>query len=216
MIVSLPDGRKYRNKKNKKTKDYATKNHQKGSESSGDARIYSIDHPKDAIHIFEKYVSKLHVDNPYLWQQPRNEFTNSDTYWYMNRKCGHNTIGDFMKKISKFCKLSMIYTNHCLRATTCTILGDYFSDTDVQSISGHKSISSLAIYKRPREQKQQMMSNALSREMGLVEPTCSYKESKDITTVIIPQNETNEPLPKERKMSGGIQINNYGTIYITK
>ena len=198
IIVSLPDGRKYL----KKNKDYATKNHQKGSESSGDAKIYSIGHPKDAINVFEKYVSKLHVDNLFLWQQPRNDFSYSDTHWYMNRKCGHNSIGDFMKKISKICNLSMTYTNHCLRATTCTILGDYFSDTDVQSISGHKSVNSLAIYKRPREQKQEMMSNTLSREMGLMEPSCSVKESEDVD--IIPQ--------KERK----IEINNYGTIYITK
>ena len=78
-------------------------------------------------------------------------------------------------------------------------------------ISGHKNVSSLAIYQeRPREQKQQMISNTQSQEMGLMEPTS--KESKSVSLHIMPEKH-NEATQNDRQMPGGIHINNYGTIY---
>jgi hypothetical protein len=70
-----------------------------------------------------------------------------------------------MPDIASILKLSKRYTNHSLRATAITILGTSFEDTDVQTVSGHKSTSCLAIYKRTSLSKKQKMSQTLQNSM---------------------------------------------------
>ena len=52
-----------------------------------------------------------------------------------------------MKKISEKAELSQIYTNHCIRATTSTVLShSSFNQNDIISVTGHKDPKSLLPY----------------------------------------------------------------------
>jgi integrase len=59
-----------------------------------------------------------------------------------------------MQKMSAKCGLSKIYTNHCIGATGATVLSEAgYNPADVMSVTGHRSISSLAIYQRTSAKK---------------------------------------------------------------
>ena len=60
---------------------------------------------------------------------------------------GKNTLAQKMRTLSKKTKLSKIYTNHCLRATSITELDrSGFKARLIMSISGHKSESKIRSY----------------------------------------------------------------------
>ncbi|KAJ8048143.1 hypothetical protein HOLleu_00323 [Holothuria leucospilota] len=50
------------------------------------------------------------------------EPTNENSPWFMNAVVGEKKLQSMMKEISQLASLSCTYTNHCIRATTCTIL----------------------------------------------------------------------------------------------
>ncbi len=68
------------------------------------------------------YLSKLNPDNELLFQQPKQKVKPDDEIWYTSRPVGAKTISGFMSKLSTDAKLSKRYTNHCIRATTITLL----------------------------------------------------------------------------------------------
>ena len=103
--------------------------------------------------MFTFYISKLNPRNPFLWQKCRQVFSQNDDFWFENRKIGVNYIRKFMTSISGFCGLSLIYTNHSLRVSACTILGEKHCENDIKTISGHKSNAGLGIYKRIKDSK---------------------------------------------------------------
>lgn len=165
-IVNAADGRRYV----KAGKDEATKNHQTSSrtdESLG-GRIYSTGNKDCPVETIEKYISKLSKNHDYLWQRPKDSFYTEDDCWFQNRHHGHCSIVKFMKHISKLCGTSIIYTNHCLRVSTCNILDDAgYKDKDIMSISGHRSIASLDIYKKTKESRKSEMSDKISESIGI-------------------------------------------------
>jgi len=128
-----------------------TKNHRENELDREEGGIIcETNSDKCPIKIFKKYLDLLSKDSPYLWQLPLQQVKQEE--WY-HRKSGKNTISKFMPQISKRCNLSTAYTNHSIRATSCTLMGAHFNDTDVQAVSGHKSFSSLAMYKRVENSK---------------------------------------------------------------
>ena len=69
-----------------------------------------------------------------------------------------------MENLSKACELSNHYTNHCIRVTGATKLarcGKYIAK-QIMSITGHKSIQSLCIYQRVKEDEMLMMGLSLT------------------------------------------------------
>ena len=79
------------------------------------------------------------------------------------RNVGKNTLGQFMKSLSKAANLSTCYSNHCVRVTLVnTLLGAGFTRSQVTIITGHKDENSLSSYERIDEDDILMkMSNAL-------------------------------------------------------
>ena len=54
-----------------------------------------------------------------------------------------------MKNISVDAKLSIIYTNHCIRATSVSVLDECGIEArHIMSVSGHRSESSIRSYAR--------------------------------------------------------------------
>lgn len=147
--------------------DELTKNHRENDTQRATGGIIAElqKHEKCPVAIFEKYQSKLNENCPYLWQLPIAQSLPNGP-WY-GKKTGINSIKAYMKKISEICNLSTIYTNHCVRATTCTLLAPTYSDIDIQSVSGHKSLSGLAQYKRINNAQKINMSETLSKTLGL-------------------------------------------------
>ena len=110
--------------------DEMTKNRRENvTERVDGGMIVSTNEEKCPVACFKLYLEKLNPNCEYLWQKPNEK--SKEKYWYFNAKCGHNTISLFMKNISIKCKLSKNYTNHCIRATTITLLGATFSDLDI-------------------------------------------------------------------------------------
>jgi hypothetical protein len=141
--------------------DNITKNHRGSSnqESYGGIITSSTD-INCPVKLVELYVSHLCKSNKYLWQRPKLAFADSSES-YCDMKVGINKMSGFMKEICNQMDLSKCYTNHSVRATSITILGEQFEDTDVATVSGHKSLTNLSIYKRTSDDMKQKMSSAL-------------------------------------------------------
>ncbi|XP_014672132.1 PREDICTED: uncharacterized protein LOC106812703 [Priapulus caudatus] len=102
----------------------------------------------------------------------------------LNIRLRKNSIGQFMVKLSKEAELSDTYTNHCVCATTITVLNNVgFKDRDIVSVSRHRNEKSLASYVADtRVDTKRNMSDALStitNNLNAVVPvkptsTCSH------------------------------------------
>ncbi|XP_014672140.1 PREDICTED: uncharacterized protein LOC106812712 [Priapulus caudatus] len=149
----------------KKTSEQ-TKNHTGiTNEDEGDgARMYATGTKMCPVSSFEKYIAKRNPDCDALLQYSCGSYLESDDCWFERKPLGKNSIGQFMVKLSKEAELSDTYTNHCVRATTITVLNDVgFKDRDIVSVSGHRNEKSLASYVADtRVDTKRNMSDALS------------------------------------------------------
>jgi hypothetical protein len=119
--------------------------------------------PKCPVSTFLKYREKLNADCTCFWQKPKPSVVAEDVCWYYNAPLGKNTLGNKMKCISLSAGLSPVYTNHCLRATSVTILDNAgFAARDIMTVSGHHAESSIKNYARTSEEKKKRMSGALA------------------------------------------------------
>lgn len=142
-------------------KDMKTKNHtgeiRDGTSQGG--RIYKTGTDRCPFVSFQKYISLLNKKSEAFFQKPKTNPT-TDT-WYDVSLLGKNTLGDKMKTLSSKAKLSRVYTNHCLRATSITLL-DGYEARHVMAISGHKSESSIRSYARTSSEQKAKMALTLA------------------------------------------------------
>jgi hypothetical protein len=142
-------------------KDNLSKNHRGGDLSlSTGSKLFATNDASNPLSLVKHYLENLHEKCIYLWQRPKDCFKLGEPS-YCCQKIGINYYSKFMNEISTFCQLSRKYTNHCVRSTDITCLGDKYEDTDVKTMSGHKSLSALGCYKRTSDNKIQKMSNTL-------------------------------------------------------
>ena len=86
----------------------------------------------------------------------------TDGVWYTTRQVGPRTLGDMMKVISKEAKLSQIYTNHSVRATTATLLSHAGVDTrEIMRITQHRNEGSVKSYNRDSSDAQKRQYSAI-------------------------------------------------------
>ena len=126
-------------------------------------RLYEQpDDPRCPLKSLELYLDKLHPNSNAFFQQARPG--QQDEIWYNGRPVGTNTLAKFMPQISSQAKLSRIYTNHCIRATSITCLSASGVDaTDIIGLTGHKTSQSLIPYQRKvGDEKRRNMSKVLS------------------------------------------------------
>ena len=142
--------------------DELEKNHRENDAEGFSGNMFETGTADCPVAALKKYVSKLHPNFEHLWCYPKDTFNTDDDTWYTMKPIGVNTLNKFLPALSKFCGLSQGYTNHSIRATMCTTLHQQgFQMKDVQSVSGHKSIPSLAIHQRTSTSQKHMMSRAL-------------------------------------------------------
>lgn len=148
-------------------RDKMTKNH-KGDvydEKSQGGRIYKSDHILCPFASFMKYLSVLNPMCDAVFQRPKSKENLKDSnIWYDNSPLGKHTLGEKMKRLSEESGLSRSYTNHCLRATTITLL-DIFEARHVMTISGHKSESSIRSYARTDDDQKQRMARRITESI---------------------------------------------------
>ena len=95
---------------------------------------------------FELYLSKLSKNTDILFQQPNKNF-NKDGRWYTGGAAGKNKMKVILKTICQNAGLSQVYTNHCLRGTTATVLREFgYSIPEIASVTKHKNHQSLEHY----------------------------------------------------------------------
>ncbi len=96
--------------------------------------MYISDSPACPVMSFEKYLSHL---NPYrhdLWQQPRRIVIGR--VWYDDWALGKNTLGNFVKELSRLAGCSREYTNYDLRATSKEHPNHYLRNIDISKSNG--------------------------------------------------------------------------------
>ena len=116
------------------------------------------------VETWKFYLTKLNPKCPALFQRQTKNFQQKDI-WYDNAPLDHNKIGDLVKQMSVDAALSKSYTNHCIRATTSTILHQAGPEAArITAVTGHKSAESLKHYIRgPTQQQMQESSSILHR-----------------------------------------------------
>ena len=149
--------------------DEMTKNHREnGSSDDGpDGRMAETLTDDCPVASFLKYMSKLHPDQDRFWCYAKNTYCTEDECWYTLKPVGVNTMAKFLPELSRKCELSQIYTNHSIRSTTGTVLHQSrYSTREIQSVTGHKSISSLAIYQRTSSSQKMDMAKTLHHKIA--------------------------------------------------
>ena len=131
--------------------DELDKNHRENDDpqdSTTDERMYEQPGPLCPVKMFELYLSKLHLELKFLWQRPKQAIQATDgNCWYCNVPVRMNTLGNFMKDISRAADLSKQFTNHSIRATAITVLDhSNFEARHIMQVTGHKSEASIQSY----------------------------------------------------------------------
>ncbi|XP_063967651.1 uncharacterized protein LOC129278963 [Lytechinus pictus] len=98
--------------------------------------------PRCPVLNLNKYISKLHLDCPFLWQRPRirtipqacqgDQFQDQSP-WYSTSPLGRNMLNSLMRTISKAASCKKIYTTHSLRIS--------LTDEILEVLSGSSNIS---------------------------------------------------------------------------
>ncbi|CAG2213430.1 KCTD1_15 [Mytilus edulis] len=142
-----------------------TKNHKGGLDDNQNIikpRMYETKKPDCPVAALTKYLSKRNPTSNIFFQQPRVKVNNEDEMWYTSRPVGERLLNNMMVDISKSAGLSQIYTNHCVRATTVTVLAQSgVPKTDIMKITGHKSEASLESYYQDSSEKQKRQYSAI-------------------------------------------------------
>ena len=142
----------------------------------------------------ELHLSKLHPELKFLWQRPKQAIqTTDDNCWYCNLSVRKNTLGNFMKDISRAVDLSKQCTNNSIRAIAVTVLDhSNFEARHIMGVTGHKSEASIRSYsRRLSENKQREISETLGLACGF-----STESAETISSSFSP-SEALEPMSSQ-------------------
>ena len=152
----------------------ASKNHTgglDGSEDPSDGKIFpQASSRRCPVEVLKAYLSHLNPNSDVLFQKPKEvgsaKFNPAkENIWYEGeRKLGHNTLENVLRKMTERAGVEPYLTNHSLRATTVTVLSAKNVDTrQIKAITGHKSDTSIESYcERPTLNQFKQMSAALT------------------------------------------------------
>ncbi|CAG2230190.1 unnamed protein product [Mytilus edulis] len=167
-------------------KDELTKNHRES-----DKELVSGVMPESPgsvycpVASYENYIRRLHPSNDRLWQKPLDSFSTEADVWYCNMPLGEKKLSTFMSELSKKCKLSIVYTNHSIRATGATVLSqNMYGSAQIMAVTGHKSVQSLTTYQRVDTNEKIKMGKTISdnlvqRAVIASNHTCNRSKSDD-------------------------------------
>ena len=127
-----------------------------------EARMYEEPGDDCPIRSLKFLLAKLHPDCKSLFQYPRSTVKLTDIVWFNRQPIDKNIICQLMKRINEAVELSRTYTNHCIRATSITVMNAAgIEGTNIISITGHKSVDSMKPYLNPVKNKNDKFSKQL-------------------------------------------------------
>ena len=136
------------------------------------------------VRSYKNYISHLNPKCDKLWQQPLKCIPRTGDAWYKAKALGHSPIEKYHGRLFTECQISQYYTNQCIRVTGITnFKHSHCSVRQIMSVSGHKSISSLALYQHVRDDEKLMMGMKLT--FNLLRP----EEASRIKKIIKEQEE---------------------------
>lgn len=151
----------------------STKNHQGGirdEEDESNGKMFEC--PGSArcpVQTVKNYLLHLNPEADFFYQKPRAFGTAKfnpevDPIWYCNSPVGEKSLAGMMKKMTSNAGISPHLTNHCIRATTVTVLGEENIEARrIRAVTGHRSDSSIDSYNsRPSLKQFHEMSNIIS------------------------------------------------------
>ena len=167
----------------KKVRDELTKNHRDMESIVSGIMPENKRDPLCPVQSFRKYISHLNPDNKFMWQYPLEKVDPQKLdIWFSKKKFGKNPLASFMSDVSQKCGLSQIYTNHSIRVIGCTVLTlCKFPNSAIMSVSGHKSVQSLAIYQKTKDKEKKQMGHALFQSMTRSEDQIDANRKKEIS-----------------------------------
>ena len=130
-------------------------------------------------------VSMLQSDTPfYLAVNNMLKDMSKDRSWYKTSSIGVNTIGSFVKTMSKAAGLTGKYTNHSVRRTSVTnLLRAGVPPTLIQQVSGHKDVKSISNYgSASREQIRDMNRILLNPQAATSYPIATVSSAAAATS----------------------------------
>ena len=165
--------------------DELTKNHRGDDKCEEGGLVYATGNANCPVSSFKIYIEKLNPKIDTFFQRPKLNPV-KDGPWYDAQVIGLKSIEKMMKQISIEAKLSIVYTNHCIRATSISILDSCgFEARHIMSISGHRSESSIRSYSRTDLQTKRKMSDNLSRIQNIVQYSTALFLQSSLNQILV-------------------------------
>lgn len=135
-------------------------------ESVKETRLYALPETDFCpVKSLKLYLSKRNPKINAFFQCPLTSFEPAYDVWYVNAPMGYHTLGNMMSNISRAAGWSLTYTNHCVRATTATVLAHSgVSSLGIMSVPGHQNEKSMQSYvNAPAVSQRRQYSETLQR-----------------------------------------------------
>lgn len=116
-----------------KTTDPRTKNLKARDVPGEEGVMLANSGPFCPVCSFEKYLSHLNPSNEFLFQRPR--VSDYGLVWYENHVLGEHTLGKKMHTLSEQARLSRIYTNFSIKATSLESLLKVIGGSEIQHLA---------------------------------------------------------------------------------
>ena len=105
------------------------------------------------------------LKSPDSWIKSSFKFqAQNDQVWFCNSPTGESNLGNMMKAMSRAASIIPHSTNHCVRATSVTVLSNHDVEArHIKVVTGHKSTTSIESYNaRASLQQKENISNILN------------------------------------------------------
>ena len=149
---------------------FASKNHEGGltdNPDKSDSKMFEVQNSKRCpVKTLGSFLKHVNPNLQALFQRPREVSTKfqPQKVWNCNSPVGKSTLENMMKNMSTYAGIAPHLTNHCVRATSVTVLSDHNIEArHIKTVTGHKSDNSIESYcSRASFQQKENMSNILS------------------------------------------------------
>ena len=198
ILRKTPQGRRYY----EMTRNFlmSTKNHQGGLQDStdeSDGKMFEVPQSNRCpVKTLESFINHLNPKVECLFQRPRYVCASfqpeKEQVWYTNSPVGEFTLCNMMKTMSRAAGIVPYITNHCVRATSVTVLSDHNVEArHIKAVTGHKSDQSIESYSSKASFKQkENMSSILSGFVSGEEQPIATKTINEASNMSLAVKET--------------------------
>lgn len=179
-------------------------------------KMYATGGPRCPVYIFQEYTRRRPVDMNYpdapfyLASIPRP----ATVTWFKKQPLGVNSLGGFMKEMSRAAGLDGRITNHSARRTMISALRkENVQPLNIIGLAGQRNLKSLDSYSEASEQQQKEMSNKISHHTqghgaSLAMNTSPVPERNPLKPLVASSSQMSAETNPMQGMFGGAVFNN--------